>query len=357
MYQKLSNVAGASAASEHYVKSNLIPALDMVDKAGGSRRTALDYVYAHNLKEALTLNPNYKLPRGTTIQDVNNTIQMFQNKPEYEAFRQSMQDYWGNLRQELVDSGWLSQAQKDQMEQLYPNYMPKFRKQDLENPDKFEEAFSRLIGARGTKNPVHKLENGSEDLLGDPIENIVKATQNMQYAAMRNKALQHLDDIKGLQLKNGTTPVKEVTDVSKASNPVKVRFDGKERIYDVHKELAEAITSVKDVLELDPVLNMVAKAAKTQRGLVTGNLTFVIRDLPRNLQHAWVTSKAGMSLIRDVPQAALDIMTGGKRTGSMLEDFLKNGGGNSTVWSHDRSMFEELQKKPIKRNTKKASKI
>ena len=153
----------------------------------------------------------------------------------------------------------------------------------------------------------------------------------MHYAAMKNKALQHLEDLADLPMKTGHLAVRRVPHGGKASNPVKVRFDGEERIYDVHEELAEALTSVKDVLDIDPVLNMFAKAAKTQRTLVTGNLVFTVRNLVRDIPNSWVTSKAGWSMIRDLPMAALDLMTNGKMNGSVLDDFYKHGGGQSTV--------------------------
>lgn len=344
MYQKLTNVRGASAASERYVKNNLLPALDAVEEAGGGRMNALDYVYAHNLLETATANPGYQLPKGVTVDDLEQTVAMFANRPEMEAFRQSMKNYWRGLQDELVEAGWLTQDQVNAMRQMYPNYMPKFRAKDLEDPEKFEEAFSRLIGGKGTKNPVHSIESGSDEQIADPIENIIKATQNMQYAAMRNKALQHLDDLADLPMKTGHLAVKRVPRGGKASNPVKVRFNGEERVYDVHEELAEAITTVKDVLDIDPVLGMFAKAAKTQRTLVTGNLVFTVRNLLRDIPNSWVTSKAGWSFTRDLPMAALDIMTNGKMNGSVLDDFYKHGGGQSTIWSQDRNAFRDLQK-------------
>lgn len=356
MHMRMTNLSGATKAAESFLEERLIPAIKTLNEAGQDTSLAFKYLYSKHMRDLLNQNANYQLPRNVSANDLDDMIRAYESNPAIQSFEGEIQDLMTSLRDMLEGSGVISREQRETMERLYPNYVPSFRTQELESIDEFQQAMNHLFSGN-SKQPVQSLRNGSEAPIADPIENLIKSTQNIVYASMRNHGLQGLSDMAGLQLRNGSTPVRSITARERRNYPnvIEVRTAGEPTYYAVNKDLMEAINTNAEILNPDQITGTIHRLAKLQRASITANPAFAVKQFLRDIPQAWVTSRSGFSMIRDVPMAALDILTNGRVLGdrSLLRQFEQSGAGMSSIYTYDAKSFYSIQKQAYKQENKR----
>ena len=366
-YKYFSNMRGHFGKTIDIFENDFMPILDKVQKNGGSTQEAFDYLTAKHLKEIKEKNPEYKLPKGKTMKELDDTISMFEGNAVYDNFVQDIQNYRKSLLQMALDNEVIDQETFDSLMNEYQFYTPKFRATDLANEDAFEAAFKETITPISGKNPIRSLGEGSELPLQDPLQSWFLSTQKMVQATMKNKALKELDRLAQLDTEGKWVSFdKDKIPGHAENNEITYTIldeNGKLRhktVY-VNKELAYALNR-STTGDVDKVIEFAKSLSRTQRMMITGNPTFVIRNAIRDAWQTWTQSPSHYSFLHDYFLAAIDLITDGKwaeqndafskliqkmagNEGSLVRDFYRSGAGSSNIWSYDSRAFRDMQEK------------
>lgn len=353
LYKRVSVGRGVAGEAEYTLNNDYLPVFQKVTEAGEDLDNALDYIYAIHLKEVHAAKAadgvDYIIPGGKTVQDLDATIQMFQGNQVMDEFVDNMRLLLKQNREELVEAGRISRQLADELEAKYPTYMPKFRAQDVDDFDTFEQTFFNDYQPISSKDIIKGVKEGSTDPLMDPIESIRLLVLTSKQSAANNRALQELKRLSDLDTEG--IWISKTPKGAKGGTPMHYYIDGKKETVYVEKELAEALSRATS-FEKDAMTGFFKGAAKLQRLSITGNPAFAIRNFIRDVSQGWQYSKAGLTG-RDIAHAMIDLFSNGKYVSqSNVEDFYRSGAGMNSVWSQDSKAFRKFQQQAYKENKK-----
>jgi hypothetical protein len=209
---------------------------------------------------------------------------------EYPAFKQVHSD-WIAYNDKLVDymvaTGVINQAKAKEFTR-YADYIPFYRQlegQDTVGP----KVFQSISGVKAPK----KAKGDTEAPLADFMETIVRNTQSIIQAGMKNTAGQKAIDV-AMQLGLAEKMDKQ----SSAPGTVTIMRDGEYVSYAVGDELF--INSVKSLNMPDVKLwGIFAGPANLLRNMVTKDPGFMLANLLRDSMSAYVTSGVKMTPVAD----------------------------------------------------------
>lgn len=210
---------------------------------------------------------------------------------KYPEFKQVQED-WIKYNDKLVDyavaTGVLAKERADEFKR-YSDYIPFYRQLDGEKTVG-PNLFQNISGVTPPKK-LKGVKEGQEVPLADFLETVVRNTQSIIQAGMKNTAAQRAIDVAS-QL--GMTHKRN--DVSYAPGVVTVLEKGKPVSYDVADQLfIDAVKSLN--LPEMPFLSIFAKPANLLRNMVTKDPGFMMANLMRDSLSAWVTSGSNMTPI------------------------------------------------------------
>ena len=267
-----------------------------------------------------------------------------QLETEYPMFKQVYTD-WMAYNDKLVDymvsTGIISKGKAAEFTK-YADYIPFYRQ--LEGEDTIgPKVFQSISGVKAPK----KLKGDSDAPLGDFLETMVRNTQSIIQAGMKNTAGQKAVDV-ALALNDAQKLDKQ----SNAPGTITIMRDGEYVSYAVADELF--INSVKSLNMPDVKLwGIFAGPANLLRNMVTKDPGFMLANLLRDSMSAYVTSGVKMTPVIDTMvnfgraiggtdptyQALVkagilggyDYAQGVERSGSMLAADLRKRTGNQSL--------------------------
>jgi len=208
--------------------------------------------------------------------------QLEQKYPEFVSVQKDWIKYNDGLVKYAVDTGVIS-AQNAAEFTRYSDYVPFYRQLEGERtvgPNIFQSI-------SGVKPP--KELTGSKEQLADFLETIVRNTQSIIQAGMKNVAAQKA-------VNGGMTVgmVRKLDHISSQSNTVTILEKGQKVSYECADKLWVDAVSSLNLPEL-PFLNFLAMPANFLRAAVTKDPGFMLANLMRDSISAYVTSGAKLT--------------------------------------------------------------
>jgi hypothetical protein len=268
-----------------------------------------------------------------------------------------LQDYQANLTKYLRDSGVISKDAYAAMLEANKDYVPFHR---------VIEGGQAGVGAgMRTRNPIKGIK-GSERVIVDPLESIIKNTylytalaeRNAVNAAFGKLVLNDAAAAADLGVKVVPTKMKpiEVTDkelaahgidaeaftifrpnaLRPADNQIRYYEDGKPVTLELPADVAEAFNAT-DRQTAGMLINILAAPAKTLRAGSVLAPDFMLRNVVRDQLTAFAFSKNGYIPVWDMMSGLLSIA---KKDGA-FQDWLKSGGANAAMVAVDRQYLQQ----------------
>lgn len=278
----------------------------------------------------------------------------------YAAVFDALREYQNHLTDYLKDAGVLSDEAVAAMREANRDYVPFFRLMD-------EAEFGGAGKGLKTRNPVKAIK-GSERLIVDPLESIVKNTYLYTALAERNavgRALVELARQSGRtdlvkKVSASVRPI-NVTDaelsrfldqqgiegnaeaftifrrgnLTPAEDQIVVFENGKRTLYEVPREVAAAFKAT-DQQSASMLVRMLAKPASWLRAGATLAPEFIARNPIRDQFSAYVLSKSGYVPILDMVRGALSVI----KQDAAYQNWIKSGGANAALVSMDRDYVQ-----------------
>lgn len=282
----------------------------------------------------------------------------------YDAILTDLVEYQNHLTQYLRDSGVLSPDIYEAMKEANKNYVPFYRVMDETGRWSGPKTSSGLQ----TKQPIKKI-TGSERVIVDPIESVVKNTYVYTALAERNAVGQAL--VKWAKDTSNTELVKPVggpkrSDITDAEikafldrygiaaapeattkafielrkpvgdNQIAVYEDGKRVLYEVSPDVAAAFKGT-DAETTNLLLKILAVPAKTLRAGSVLSPDFMVRNFSTDQVSAFILSKHGYVPLLDFLRGAFSLA----KKDTDFQNWLKGGGANAALVSVDRQYVQE----------------
>lgn len=232
-----------------------------------------------------------------TQADLQKAKQLEAQYPEFKEIQADWNEFNNGLVQFLVDTGVLSEAQKEAFTK-HSDYIPFYRQMDGENtigPNIFQSI-------SGVKAP--KKIKGGEAPLADFLETIVRNTQSSIQMGMKNAAAQRAVNV--------AVKINQAERLAKPSaglDIVQVLENGNMVSYQVHDPLfIDAVKSL-NMPEL-PFIGLLSGPANLLRNLVTKDPGFMMANMVRDSMAAYVTSGVKMTPVVDTIKNFKSAMAG-----------------------------------------------
>jgi broad specificity phosphatase PhoE len=284
---------------------------------------------------------------------------------KYAQVLKELQAYQDHLVAYLKDSGVLSEESVKAMREANKDYVPFFRLMD-----DAEGAASAGAGLK-THQPIKRIK-GSERLIIDPLESIVKNTYLYTTLAERNAVGRSLvelversgrDDlvrripgpVKPIKVQdaeirkfleeNGIDAPEEFEqamtifrrgNLTPAEDQIVVFREGKRELYQVPEEVASAFKAT-DRESAGWLTRVLAIPAKMLRVGATLSPDFISRNPVRDQFSAYVLSKSGYVPVLDMVRGAVSIA----KHDQDFQNWLKSGGANAAMVSLDRDYVQQ----------------
>lgn len=262
--------------------------------------------------------------------------------PEFEALAQEVYAYIDNLLQYRVDSGLITEEDRNTLKSVYPHYVPTYRVFDTSGSAKINKdsvkigsTIGRAVGGDEALMPLHKalaaqtfnvVREGSKNRFGQRLlhSNAQRLTSTRE----------HVREVKEYQdaFSENTFDAMEDT-APKRTNTFVVHENGKAYEITVSPELYEGVKSLSPEPDTDVAVMKVARTLnKVYKNLITGyNPLFMARNFVRDLQDAGLYSKDLSEYVKHYPKAWKEIATNGE----YWQRYKALGGTFSSVFDYD----------------------
>lgn len=281
---------------------------------------------------------------------------------KYSSVFKELQDYQRATLEYLRDSGVLGRDAFEAMRDANQDYVPFYRLMDT---DKSLSAGKGL----SVRSPVKTIK-GSERMIVDPIESIVKNTYLYVQLAERNRALTSLADLAeqsplGQELMERVPAEMRPTTVSEAevakflkeqgiegdaeafaifrpasknlaNDEIALYRDGKREVYRVAPEVATSVRAL-DQESVSLLVKMAALPAQLLRAGTTLSPDFVARNFLRDQITAFTLNKGGFIPVYDTLRGMGSIF----KKDDDYQNWLKSGAANSVMVSVDRQYIQQ----------------
>ena len=232
--------------------------------------------------------PSHANPQGTDITftpaDILRADEIFKQYPEFANIQKEWIKYNDKLAQYLVDTGVISQKNKDQWVK-YGDYIPFYRQ-----VDDTETIGPKLLQAIAGVKPPKKRKGGTEAPLADFLETIIRNTQSAVQMGIKNVAAQRAVLVAmDLNSAGKTDVIKPLNVVTNKPDTVTILVDGMQRSFRSNDMLwLSAITSLN--LPDVPFIGIFTHPANLLRALVTKDPGFMLANMMRDSMQAMVAS-------------------------------------------------------------------
>jgi Large polyvalent protein associated domain 38 len=263
---------------------------------------------------------------------------------EFAEPAQALYAYSNRLAAYLRDSGVLSQAGYDEMTQKWLAYVPFQRVMEQTAGGDVRQRVSSSLQARQV---IHGIE-GSQRVVIDPIESIVRNTYLYTHMAERNVVGTKLIDLlrpfdeaevqaaQTAAARQGLDAIAPLANAGQPPKPDEIRIfrDGRAETYRVDPEIAVAMKGL-DVPNMGILERMMRPFAQVLRAGAVLNPDFMLRHSIRDYLYATVTHPNGFT-----PQMMLKGFMSEIGHDADYQDWLSSGGANVSMISLDRGYLQ-----------------
>ena len=230
-----------------------------------------------------------------TPQDMAYAKQLEEKYPEFVNVQKEWIKYNNGLVKYAVDTGVVSAQNADEFTR-YSDYVPFYRQLEGERTVG-PNIFQSISGVKGPQKIT-----GSEAPLADFLETVVRNTQSIIQAGMKNVAAQKAVD-GGVMI----GMVRKLDHVSSAPDVVTILKNGQKVSYECADKLWVDAVSSLNLPEL-PFLNFIAAPANFLRTMVTKDPGFMLANLMRDSISAYVTSGAKLTPVASAVKEMTNVL-------------------------------------------------
>lgn len=262
--------------------------------------------------------------------------------PEFSELAKRVYKYNQNLMDYRVQAGLLSQKQANEMNEMYPHYVPTFRKTSGTSGS---VAFGKSAKINQS---VRKAKGSNLDLI--PIdESMARQTMQTVQAGRRNvfgqlllrDAMNHSDQLVDYigTIKNDSDAKYDIdSEPSKQSlsNSFTIYVEGKPITMDLSDGVFEGIEAISSVpKEQSAVMSGIKSANDMYKRLITSlSPMFTIRNFARDIQDAGLYTKDLKGFVRNYPRAWSEM----KNNGRLWQKYKALGGTGSSFFDYEKGI-------------------
>lgn len=274
--------------------------------------------------------------------DLDAARQVVAHGARYEGAAEALLGYQNRVVTYLLDAGVLSQAGYDAMLEANKLYVPFQRLMDEGDP-----LTLRVPGGSLTpSNPIRRIE-GSERVVIDPLESVIRNTYHLTQMAERNAVgtalvdlLERANEARGRAEPPAAESGDPLADLARGTadtKPDEIRIfrDGRPETYEVDPEVAAAFKGL-DREAANTLLRMMAMPARMLRAGATLTPDFMARNLIRDFFTAVVNTGRGVFSPIDTLRGLASALSHDE----YYQDWLKGGGANAAMVSLDRTYLQ-----------------
>lgn len=264
--------------------------------------------------------------------------------PQFEKWSKEIYDYNNQNLDMLVNSGVISQSDKNYYNQKYPHYVPIVRNNDYTRNGMIKKDGNQLFV--GT--PIKRAEGGHTDMI--PLKDaMAMKTMQTTSSALKNDFGQEL--LMTLFGDNYTDMFENnmlIDDVIDGDNEIlKPKSNGNEATFTIFSGGQQLTIPISDELfeALTPrnskTFKPLNKANNIRRALLTEyNPTFMLTNPIKDIQDGLINSKYPKQFIKNIPEAINQI----KNKGKIYQLYIANGGSQETYFNYDKGTNFESKK-------------
>lgn len=264
--------------------------------------------------------------------------------PEFRDLAQKVYGYSRNLMQYRVDSGLISQELADKFQEIYPHYVPTFRKQDSEENQKLSKNVRIGKGVKRATGGNDKLVPLDVALGSQTMSTVREGSKNRFGLRLLNDSISKdfILETKSEAAKNFDQDWEQIWEGSKleTENTFTVYEDGKAYAITMTPEMFEAVLSLTPEGKYDNLLPVRAtrNANNLYKKLITAyNPTFTLKNAAKDFQDSLLYSRDPGAWFANYPKAWVEITRGGK----YWKQYKALGGTSSTVYDSIQGVKRE----------------
>lgn len=279
--------------------------------------------------------------------------ELLRANPEFKKLADQVYAYIDNLMQYRIDSGLITEADKQTLKEIYPHYVPTYRTGESAAPQQKRKGVTqvgktvgRASGGVSTLLPLHQalaqqtmsvVREGSKNRFGQRILN----SEN------RADAKDHIYDIVEYEPEFSADAFDNQDEDIQKTNTFVVRDEGKMWEIQTSPALYDAVKALSPDPGTTSILTKVTRSVNNLfKELVTGyNPMFLVRNFFRDLQDAGFYSKNLRGFAKAYPGAVKEITTNGK----YWQQYKALGGTYTTIFDYDTGTVDKGSF--LKRNT------
>lgn len=272
--------------------------------------------------------------------------------PEFKKMAQDVWKYSSNIRDNMVESGLITQEFSDTLAEMYPHYVPFMENREMTN-------VYQDIGKVKPKGVIKYAKGGAKNLL--PVEEaLTKYTYASKKAIRQNQLYQQIvktlnDKVEiGADVRSDPTELDTSLYRDEKGNYLTAYVNGKQESVRISDDLYRGLKNDMEsrVKDLEQRLSLITKplqqASKIRRNLLTTwNPTFIITNPVKDIQDAVFNSKYTKDMLKNYPTSFVELS---KAKSETAKQFLALYGSGNT--QGDYSTDSGLNKGIAKKNTK-----
>ena len=322
-------------------------------KAKGEEYTKNFYEYLlhmHNIDRMAQNKPVFgETVKAEDSQRIAN--ELLEKYPEFEKLANKVYVYNRNLMQWRVDSGLVSKEQADEMNKMYPHYVPTFR--DM----------SGTAGAKVNKNGIEisktikKATGSTKNILPldlsmarQTMQTVQAARRNLFGNRLLNDAIANKDKlgeyINAIQKSDSEVDIDSEKDpnLDYTTNNFTIYRNGKATTMKVNNGIFEGLKSISaeiDNTDNNKLMATLAAPNRTFKQLVTGmNPMFLAKNFSRDIQDSFLYSKNLRKFIKNYPGTFKDMVNNSKE----WQLYKSLGGTGSSFFDYETGIDRVLNK-------------
>lgn len=272
--------------------------------------------------------------------------------PEFKKMAQDVWKYSSNIRDNMVESGLITQEFSDTLAEMYPHYVPFMENREMTN-------VYQDIGKVKPKGVIKYAKGGAKNLL--PVEEaLTKYTYASKKAIRQNQLYQQIvntlnDKVEiGADVRSDPTELNESLYRDEKGNYLTAYVNGKQESVRISDDLYRGLKNdmesrIKDLEQrLSLITKPIQKISKARRNLLTTwSPTFIITNPVKDIQDAVFNSKYTKDMLKNYPTSFMELS---KAKSETAKQFLALYGSGNT--QGDYSTDSGLNKGIAKKNTK-----
>lgn len=355
-YTLTSNARGQHVIGNgHNGQSKSLDAIRQQVDNTGLTKEFYEYMYHKHNVDRMTLDKRFQVENkpvfgeSVTAEMSQAIVNKYESQhPEFMDFAQDVYDYVNADKQQLVDSGVISQEIADLWGKMYPHYVPTRRTTDTG----IDINVPLDTGKTGINAPIKKATGGSADIL--PLfDTMAMRTLQTYRATAKNNFGVELKNTLGTTLETNQTSVDEVIDNIdsqdgllqegvKGKNPTFTVFENGEKItFEITKDMYDALKPVSESSMLSKTSKTLNTIGNVRRGLLTEyNPTFMFTNAIKDVQDVLINSQHAAKTYSKIPEALKQLTS----KGYWYQEYVANGGEQNSYFDNETNTFKTENK-------------